>query len=417
MKKRYIAILIIIIMITTSLMILISCVKKDNSKVDNFTTNKDDLKDNNVKKSADKIQLWYYTGIDDNYTEYVLKIVDSAKKFCSANNIPLETFGYDVETLTIEDYKLKRNTAAASGNMIIIEDINYIRDLSKLHADYTKLDNYDKLLSAYRDRFCIPLGSQYSANYIETYAIQYYGISTDKLIITYIDYLKIKQEMKKKGAKFELNHKELAYLMNYYLHMNGLLYIDEESKFLSNNDNLKEILKKTILDILNEIILYYNGNLDTYKNTTDSMFMQRIYDKNSGLVLENSKAKSIKNLIEPRDFLRQIEDVDNKIFYYNPFGFSYSPSFFMHKKITNENIFDLANHIVSEETYLFANERYIYYAPIFNIDKAKDILKVNNNLEFVGEYEGDSRIREIINYAYEMLVKNENTSKEISKPT
>lgn len=115
----------------------------------NMFTSKNDI-DN------DTIQLWYYTSYDEISANAIFKVVDRAKEFCSGYNIPLEVYNYGVYVLSHEDYILKRNLAALNGNMIIIEDINSMRDLTKHHADYAKFDNYNKLLNSYKDRFCIP---------------------------------------------------------------------------------------------------------------------------------------------------------------------------------------------------------------------------------------------------------------------
>lgn len=426
MRKKGIAILLIIMMITISLVTLTSCNKVNNDGKDGVTVNngnKDSVKSgednskNNNMANADKIQLWYYTGVDSISTDYIISIAERAEEFCYSNDIPLEIFGYNEETLTFDEYKLKRNIAAASGNMIVIEDINSMRDLMKYHADYAKLESYGKLLDIYKGKYCIPLAALYHARYIHNDAMKYYDISVEKPIVTYIDYLNIKQEMKEKGAKFEINKKEFFNVLNYHLYKNGLLYIDEDAEMLNDNNDFKETLKKTVLGILNDILLYYNGDLKIYNNITGLMFDQNVYDQNSELVLEDSRIFSMGNLIEPREIVRSthdIEGIDNLTFYYDAFGSEFCPSLFLHKKITNESIYDLVNHIASEETYLLTNQSYIYYAPTFKIDKAKEMLKLNDNLEFVGEYEGDPKIREIVNYAYEILVKNEEKSKELS---
>ena len=53
------------------------------------------------------------------------------------------------------------------------------------------------LLLPDKDRFCIPLGVGHRIKYKFNNAINYYNISTDDPLITYEEYLDIKQQMKK----------------------------------------------------------------------------------------------------------------------------------------------------------------------------------------------------------------------------
>lgn len=422
MKKRLLNINSIIAMLLMLFMILSSCAKDDDRK-DNDVINNNIKKDSDFinENDTDKIQLWYYTYTRDSfyfdsfYMDSILKIVDSAKKFCDKNNIILEIYEYDEKRLSFEDYIVKRNLAAASGNMIIIENINYMHELSKQHDDYSKIDNYKNLLSGYKDRFCIPLGVLFSAGYIDNAVMQYYGINHEKKIITFNEYLEVKQRMKENGARFELNYGEFTCLIDYYQNINGLTFINDQSEILADNELFKKMIKKTIVDICNDFLLYYDEDLDSI-NTSE--YKRHIYDKNSGLTLYE-KSNNINFIFNP-DSYKMVEDISNKTFYIEPFIQNSSVNFYMYKKVTNNKIYDLANHIVSEETYLNINkdpiykDYMVYYTPIFNVDKAKESLGVNDNLEFIKEYEGDPEVKKIISDAYEVFVKNDETSKEIA---
>ncbi len=421
MKKRF---LIFILMITLlSFIIVSSCKKKENNLL-NLNQINDSDNNINANGNTNKIQLWYWSHTYDSvyfdsvYFETILRIVDSAKEFCNKNNIPLEILGYDESKLSFKDYIIKRNIAAASGNMIIIGDLDYMQELSKQHADYYKIDNYENLLNVYKDRFCIPLGTNFLGGYIDNKAMQYYGINPEKKVITFTDYLEIRQDMKEKGARFELNYSEFNYLINYYQNMNGLLFINEESEVLRDNGLFKKMLKKTILDVCSDFLLYYdNNNLKYTKRALQSPIKYQIYDKSSNLTLERD-SKGLHSLLLPNSYDR-IEDISNKTFYFDPFTKIFSANFYMYKKITNEKIYDLANHIVNEETYLMINKdndkNYILnYIPVFNINKSKEILGVNDNLEFIEEYQGSPEIKKIISDAYKILIKDEESSKEIA---
>lgn len=420
MKKKYI---IIIIAFTLFFFIMTSCAKNEvNKKSINEVNNLNENANKTDKENnTDKIQLWCYTHSRDSliydtfYMNCISKIVDSAKKFCEKNDIPLEVFEYDDTKLSFEDYDLKRSVAAASGNMIVVEDVYYIEKLAKQHADYSKIDNYKNLLDGYKDRFCIPLGIFSSAGYINNDAIQYYEIKLDRKVLTYIEYLEIKQNMKEQGAKFELNNAEFEQMINYFKYINGLEFINYKSKALEDNELFKKTLKKTILEICNDILLYYDDNL-SYINKYESS--NSIYDKNSEFIL-NEKYHNLSFILDPYSY-NELEDITNKTFFIEPFYKYLSVNFFMYNKITNEKIYDLANHIISEDTYLMImqNPDYkddiFYYTPILNNDKVKETLGLNNELEFIKDYKGKIEAREIINDAYEILIKNTDTAKEIA---
>lgn len=160
---------------------------------------------NSVTKGDDTIQLWYYYfGIEKGINDV---LINGIKNYCEINEIPLEVHNYDSDTITYEDYILKRNIAAVTGNFISIDSLIRMNNLPKdSAADYTKLENYSKLFDVHKGRECISLGMHYTGLFINKKAIDYYGIDTSQTpVITYTDYLKIKQEMKEKGAKFKLN--------------------------------------------------------------------------------------------------------------------------------------------------------------------------------------------------------------------
>ncbi len=414
MKKRLIAI-ILITMIAVSFMTLSSCVKGDNKgKETNNSTN----------TNTDKIQIWYYNSEDSFSSIFASQIASGSEQYCRINNIPLEVVVCDGNTISYEDYVLKRNLALASGNIIVIEAARDMQDIAKQHADYTKIENYNNLLSIYKDRFCIPLGIIYfAADNINNKAMDYYGISTyANPVITYCDYLEIKQEMKEKGARFTINSKEFLQLIEYYLYTNGLLYINYDNEILQNESKMKDILRKSILDLCNDIILYNNGKLEIESESQESLKKSsHIYDENSNLILWNDGY--VRNGFFDIDGLETISnrdelDVNNTTFMINP-DFGSGPSFYMYKKITNDKIYDLANYIVSESTYLMVNYRR-GAAPVFNIqgmDKTKEELSIDDNWEFVVKEEHGKvpkRFKMIINSTYELFAKNEEKSRKLA---
>lgn len=370
-----------------------------------------------------KIQIWCY---DFDHAGYYSETLDfvmaNARLFCSQNNIPLEVVRYDEATLSYEDYILKRNTATANGNMIIIEDARYMYDLAKHHADYSKLDSYESLIGAYKDKFCIPLAIGYRANSMNNDVINYYDINTDKPLITYSDYLSVKQHMKESGAEFKLNNREFSEILDYYLDKNGLRFVNEHSEILKDNNKFKESLKNAIIGVCDDFILYNDGSLEYLRehNKKTSANDYIIYDETSDLTLvENEMPESMSDY---GAFGRMGKSIFDKTFVINPNVTFLSPCFFMYKKITNNKIYDLANYIVSESTYLSATGKNHFFSPVFNTEKIRNLFEVDDNWKYQGNFktnaergkEKDIKICRIINDNFEMLVKDEGISKLIA---
>jgi len=398
MKKKFIAIILIIMMILLS-----SCGKANNDNA--------------------KIQIWCYDfGNAGYYSSAVASIMASSKLFCEKNGIQLEIVRYDEKTLSHDDYVIKRNAAAANGNMIIIEDARFMHDIAMQHADYTELDNYDSLLGAYKDKYCIPLGVGYRSTTINNDAINYYGINTDKPIITYNDYLEIKQQMKEKGARFRVNLTEFSEILDYHIENNGLKFVNYDSDVLKDNNKFKKSLKSAIISACDDFILYNYGylNVDDVYSKNESGRDYVIYDENSELTIYDNS--DIYSLAGYNDVSSIGETILNKTVVIDPESTFLSPCFYMYKKITNNKIYDLANHIVNETSYLYATERNHFYSPVFDKERTREILELDENWEYNGAFkinaergqEKDAKMYKLVNDTFEMLVKDEETSKLIA---
>lgn len=369
-----------------------------------------------------KIQIWCYDfDYAGYYSDTLASVLANSRLYCELNKIPLEIVRYDEKTLSYEDYIIKRNTATANGNMIIIEDARYMYDLAKQHADYTKLDSYENLIDAYKDKYCIPLAIGYRVNSINNDAINYYGINTDRPLITYSDYLSVKQQMKESGAEFKLNIREFSEILDYYLDINGLRFVNEDSEILKDNNKFKESLKNTIIGMCDDFILYNDGLLQNYReNKKISTNDYIIYDETSDLTLIESEIPD--SLTEYAVFGGMGESILEKTLIINPNVTFLSPCFFMYKKVTNNKIYDLANYIVNESTYLGATGQNHFFSPVFNTEKIRTLFEVNENWEYQGNFktnaergkEKDIRICKLINDSFDMLVKDEETSKLIA---
>lgn len=369
------------------------------------------------------IQIWHYHSAD-RYHCYPDVIIESAKEYCERFNIPLEINIIDNKSVTLKDYILKRNIAAATGNMIVIDDTRFLNGIYKQHADYTKLDSYNKLLDAYNDRYCIQLGVYYRLFCINKDAMRYYDIDLlDKSVITYYDYLKIKQEMKTKGANFNFNLREYYEVIYYYLNLNGLAFIDIEEEVL-NNKQFKDKFKKTIIEICNEFKTKDYSQLNIKQLGEFIMQEMPMFDNTSGMALSDKPYSVPGCLIDPYKYKEIFDglglmDLSNTVFVVDPHIVNYSQSVFIYKTVTNNKIYELADYLASDTNYIKANQtsKFSLYAPTFGTENVRNSLYLDENWNFVGN-ESYTVIKEsnkkLANGAFETFVKDKEKSKEVA---
>ena len=236
-----------------------------------------------------------------------------------------------------------------------------------------------------------------------------YNLSMDKQLITYSEYLEIKQKLKENGAKFGLNLIEFNELLDYHLYSNELLYINENNKITKDDTVFKNVLKKLVLDLCSDIILNYDSRDFELINEVIAI-NRRIIDNNNGIVF-TEHFLDIK-LLDPSKSFNYFE-ILNKTHILFGLTNSSSPGFFMHEKITNDKIYDLANHIISEEMYININESF-KYLPVFKINKAKKVLKLDDNNKYIGDAMRSNEIREFIDDRFELYLNNGYIAKEIA---
>lgn len=384
----------------------------------------------NVNDENATIQLWCYNDKNDFiYNDALASILSNAKFFCEKNNIPLEIISYDKNTISYDDYVLKRNVAAANGNMIILDDINYLQGIEKEHADYSKLENYENLFSVYKDKFCIPLGIPYEGLRINNEAIDYYDINMGETIITYNEYLEIKQQMKVNGARFKMNGGELSDTIHHFLIKNNLIFA-EENNIIKDRTKFTKSLKETIVDICDDVILYKSAflDLDEIKHQDITFDGEHtIYDENSKLTLLDGNSATAE-YITRFGLLEAYESIDDIRSVIHPRYIGRFPCFYMYKKITNDKIYDLANHIVNDVTYRNIStwnsgveERLA--TPALNTVKIREVFGVDENWECNNTYklkaeQGQEKYIKLcntINYIFEILFKDEKKSELIAK--
>ncbi len=367
--------IISIILMITMILALTSCNKKSN--------------DNS------EIQLWYYDyGPSFGYSESIGDLVAEIKSFCEKNNIPLNVVKYNEKELTYEDYVLKRNIVAANGNIIIIEDGNDMWDLSKQHADYTKLENYDNIFEEYKDKFCIPIGITNIYTVISRNILDYYGIKLDKSLITYDEYLKIKQKMKEKGAKFNINLLEYIERLDYFKNKYDLMCVNDKNEIFNNINKFKITLKSTIVEICDDLVNYNDSsnilNYDLAKRD-DNIYNNLMKRKTSNIYDENSNMDIYQDsqyiaLTANYYFEENYDLIANNILVVGSPGLMKSPCFYMHKKITNEKIWQLANFIVSEQSYKTISRTAHCFSPVFKSEITKEVLELDKNFKYIAPH-------------------------------
>lgn len=376
-----------------------------------------------VKNDNATIQVWCYNYSNCGwYTEAIVNVIKELETYCEKNSIPIEIVQYSEDTLAYEDYILKRNSAMANGNMITIDDARSLHDIGKYHADYSKVENYNKLFDAYKDRFCIPIGMGYRSIMINNEILEYYGIRTDRSIITTSDYLDIKQQIREKGGSFRLNFGEYREFIESYLLKNGLMYFDENNKIMDNTNEFKEAIKKSVIEIYNNFKIYYEKYEDIDAVMDGKLwFTFEIYDENSGLKLTDYE--NIFMITDYNEYMSLNDDILNKTFVIGDKCTFRSPCVYMHKKITNNKIYDVFNKLIDESTYAVATqEKYHGYAPVQDTEKIRQILEVDNNWQYNGKFLESANMGneiykkniDIINETYELIVKEDETASLIA---
>ena len=227
--------------------------------------------------------------------------------------------------------------------------------------------------------------------------------------------------MKEKGSRFKINDTECREIIDYCLNKNGLLFLDENSNYVKDRDEYKARLKKSIIDICNDIILYHDSKLYSYDPEEFNNNLPHLYDENSNLDFIGE--------IEASQFListlatERISNISDKTLMIYPYSINYAPAFFMHKKITNNKIYDIANYVVNESQYLeligYGNASDMVYTPIFDIEEIRKTLNVDDNCEYTGwigrTINSGGNIKRIINASYNIFIKDKENAEEVTK--
>ena len=402
MKKSYIIVALIMVMI--------------------FSTSCSTVKNNDDAT----IQIWWYDYENSEYyRDAVTSIIVKVTLYCKTNNIPFEVVRYSEKMISYDNYTLKRNAAMATGNVIVIDDARKLADISKQHYDYSKLERYDTLMDLYKDKYCIPLGVGYKTMSVSDEIFDYYNISMDKDIITYIEYLDIKKTIKDKGAIFLFNSLEWKELIDHNLIKNNLYKISDKNKIIDDEDNFMAAIKKTVIGIYDDYKLYYDSYSDI--NSLDEEQSDDyidMYDVNSKInLLSDSRINYLTNYYQ---YVPYSEDDFDRTYILMPDYTALSPSVFIHKKVTNEQVIDVVNQFLDVSyyrtfVYIVIDGQVVnspYFSPTFDTADMRTYAEVNNNWEYIGIFmkhvdrELENYILGVdrINKVYDLLYKSGETS-------
>jgi hypothetical protein len=381
-----------------------------------------------------KIQIWRYKINErDAYNYYIAinEIIKNIEFYCNSNNIAYEIIEYDSNTLSYENYVIKRNVAMANGNAIILEDARSLNDIAKESADYSKIPNYANLLDVYKGKHCIPLGIGYSAFSIDNKIIKNYGIDIDNDIMNYYDYLKIIQEMKEKGAKFKFTAQTFDYIVQYYMLKNNIRYLNSDSDIVKNKEEFRLALKNTITDICDDLKLYYPNiskkDIDLILDETKPQDY-RVYDEATSLLLldysETMRNHNYSALASWTSFYSLVDKIEGKSFVIQN-RIHISPCVFVYKKVTNNKIYDVVNALLEED----ALSRVVpkvnnIYSPVVDSKKIRESLEVDENWEHNGllktlvknnDKENYKEILKLVNSSYDIIVKDKDKTSELAE--
>jgi len=160
-------------------------------------------------------------------------------------------------------------------------------------------------------------------------------------------------------------------------------------------------------------------NVDSVQNYSKNNSI--IYDENSELTLYDNTGNTY-FITSYSDFVNLGESILNKTLVISPKSTFMSPCFYMYKEITNNKIYDLANYIVSETSYLYVSDRFHYFSPVFDAERTKKLLEVDDNWKYDGKFykhvdRGSTQYLTTINRVnemYNLLYKSGNVSKQNS---
>ena len=335
---------------------------------------------NHQKVEDDAVKIWWYeeAGVGDGETTYnyvMNKAIEKLKFDAELNDIKMEVNKYSYKDLSYEDYVLKRNAAITYGDVnIIFDKVDNLYQLRDKAGSYEKIEKYEKIFDNFKKQYCIPVFTDMHVNFVNNDVLKKYNIEI-KNVITLNEYYKIKQNMKKAGARFKLNDKELWELIDYYTMKNNAEVFTKDGKLDVN----KETVKNTILEVVDDLNNYYDYSLNDIE-TGDTEY--KIYEQTSGYefsgLMYNYSALSYEEYDNNRPPIEKstIVVMDDDYFKFN------IPCIFIPENNKNVDAYKLANVLISDGFQISLYEE--GFGVITNSQRVKELTGFDKNWNYVG---------------------------------
>ncbi len=348
------------------------------------------------KNEINTVEIWWYEYENEQaYNSIISNIVNVIVYNSNAKGISTKEVKYSYKDIPYSDYVFKRNIALSTKNAFTIDDSKSLYSLQKYHDDYNKIENYtkDNYFDIFKGKYCVPMGVYSECVLVNKDIFDYYDIdvSSNKLYI-YSEFLDLRQRLKEEGARFRLSKQEYYYTIDYYIDKNKLNSADLLNPHDMAEEEYRQLLKKTILEIYNDFNSYYNEkfNYDMLMGNNDEVSVEmndnEIYDTTSKQVLMSTYAIFPFNTV---DYNKASSDFSNKIpvlidNYYARCKLK-TPCIFIYRRNHDENVYKIASELLTDAYYNIMSPpnnyggNNIYYLPALRSPIITKKLGVDDN--------------------------------------
>ncbi len=208
---------------------------------------------------------------------------------------------------------------------------------------------------------------------LDKQVLRSYGIECDEYI-SMDEYYEIKQEMKKKGAKFRYDCIEDMQLFNYYLDKNKLEMIKNDGKYSID----RNLAMRTIEEISKDIQEHYNVDMDFEKRE------EQIYSTGDGyqIIFDEALGRALSQRGDsyPLKFFTLIgyskdspfEDYAIVIKNETEDCMGRVPCVFINKNTKKDNAYEIADFLISDEFQINMYKKTLAYSTIIDTPEIKE---------------------------------------------
>lgn len=229
-----------------------------------------------AENEKDIVKIWWYKQEDDTIHNIIVeKAIESILFQADLDDVEVDIKQFSYSDLSYNDYVLKRNLAIEHGDVDMTFDLpGGLYGLRDKAVSYDRIKSYKNVFDNFKNQYCVPLCAVLRVNFVNNDALLKYNIQPQN-VITLDEYYDIKQRMKESGAKFKLNSREFAELVDYYCIKNDL-------KILNDKKGLN-IDKTAVLTAVCELMEDIKSNYDYEYIIKDSNdFDYKIIEEKSG---------------------------------------------------------------------------------------------------------------------------------------